>query len=172
MMDDPETKAPNTGDTPGTGEPRGFMVYLAIALIAILVILVFFVAPPGQGTAIASAITENTWSLQSFSNPDGTSYPVMNGTVITALFSPEGKLTGSGGCTPYSARYMLHDTAIVVSRVSGSSSCHDNNLSHQELQYYASIEDAAFLRVNNRVLTFYGTNGKPLLIFTPAKIGN
>jgi heat shock protein HslJ len=148
------------------------MVYVAIGLLAVLVLLVFIMNPMGQGASQATAITENTWSLQSFSNADGSKTMVLNGTSITAKFSLDGTLTGSGGCNPYAARYMTHETGIVVSRVSAMPpACTDKNAMLQELQYAQAIENAAFLRVNNRVLTFYGTDGKPLLIFSPARVG-
>jgi heat shock protein HslJ len=148
------------------------MVYIAIALIAILVFLIFFGNPMGPG-ASTTVITENTWSLQSLSDPDGTVTPVLNGTAISAKFSPDGTLTGSGGCNSYSSRYLVRDTVIVVSRVTATSLvCDDSNTTLQELRYFESIEDAAFFRSNERVLTLYGTDGKPLLVFSPAQPGH
>jgi heat shock protein HslJ len=172
MPDQTDTPGPDEDGNPGTGGPRGFMVYIAIALIAILVFLIFFGNTLGPG-ASSTVITENTWSLRSFSDPDGTIIPVLNGTTISAKFSPNGTLTGSGGCNSYSARYMVRDTLIVVSRVTATSlACLDDNPTLQEMRYYVSIEDAAFFRVNGRVLTLYGTDGKPLLVFSPAQPGN
>ncbi len=149
------------------------MVYIAIALLVILVFLIFFGNILGPGATSSTAITENTWSLRSFSGPDGTITPVLNGTTVSAKFSPDGTLTGSGGCNSYSARYMVRDTVIVVSRVAATSlACEDNNATFQEMRYFASIEDAAFFRVSDRVLTLYGTDGKPLLVFSPAQPGH
>ena len=110
------------------------MVYIAIALLVILVFLIFFGNILGPGATSSTLITENTWSLQSLSGPDGTITPVLNGTTISAKFSPDGTLTGSGGCNSYSARYMVRDTLIVVSRVTATSlACQDNNATLQEI---------------------------------------
>jgi heat shock protein HslJ len=168
MADDPDSPGPDTSNDPGSGGPRGFMVYIAIALIAILVFLVFFGNIMGPGAIPATTITENSWSLRSFSSPDGTVNPVLNGTTINATFSPDGKLTGYGGCNYYSARYLVRETIIVVSPVTTTSmACRDNDTTVQESRYYALVGDAMALRVNNRVLTLYGTDGKPLLVFSP-----
>jgi heat shock protein HslJ len=173
MPDDPENPAPPTGDDPGAGNPGGFMVYVAVVLIAILILLVVFMNVSGQGTTAATAITENAWQLQSMAGQDGTLAPVQNGTVITASFSIDGKLTGSGGCNSYSGRYMVRETRMVVSRViSTSLACWDNNATLQESRYFSAIENAAALRVHDRVLTLYGTDGSTLLVFNPAPVGN
>jgi heat shock protein HslJ len=173
MPDDQEPEEPVSGEDPGAGKPKGIMVSLAVILIAILVLLVVFMNLSGQGATGATVITENPWSLQSFTAPDGTITPVLNGTVINATFRTDGQLAGSGGCNGYSARYMVQDTLIVVSRVTTTSmGCWDNNASLQEEQYYGSLEDAYELRVHDRVLTIFGSDGKPLLVFTPAQPEN
>jgi len=156
------------GDSPEPVETRGFMLYLAIALIVILVFLVIFMNVPGTRASAATAITENAWSLQSFGDADGTVTPVMNGTVITAKFLPDGTLSGSGGCNQYSGRYLIKDTLIVVSQLSTTEmACLSEGVMNQENRYYASLEDASGLRLNERDLKLYGTDGKLLLAFVP-----
>jgi heat shock protein HslJ len=149
------------------------MVYVAVVMIAILILLVVFMNVSGQGTTAATAITENAWQLRSMAGPEGTLAPVQNGTGITASFSIDGKLTGSGGCNSYSGRYMVRETRMVVSRVTATSlACWDNNATLQESRYFAAIEDTAALRVHDRVLTLYGTDGKSLIVFSPAPVAN
>jgi heat shock protein HslJ len=173
MQDDQEPGGPVTEENRGAGQPRGFMVPVAIILIAILVLLVISMNMAGQGATDATAITENPWSLQSAAGPDGTITPVPAGAAITAGFSTTGQLTGSGGCSQYSARYMVQETLIVISRVTETSvACTNNNTTLPEARYYTLFEDAAALRVHDRVLTLYDAGGKPLLVFTPAQPRN
>jgi heat shock protein HslJ len=172
MPDDPDLPSHDSDESPQTGEPRGYLVYLAIALLAILVFLVFFMNPLERGSTPSIVITETPWSLSSLAGPDNVMTPLLNGTVITAQFSPDGKLTGSTGCNAYSARYMVYQTGIVVSRVTAASiPCTEGNASVQELRFIAATENAAYLRTSDRELTFFGTDGKPLLVFTPARSG-
>jgi len=173
MPDEPGTIGSEGEDEPEAPQIGGFMVYVAVILIAILIVLVVFGNLSGQGATAATTITENTWSLQSFTGADGTMTPVLNGTVIIAKFSTTGKLSGSGGCNTYSARYIVESTRIVISPVTTTSiACWDNNATLQETQYYAALGDAAALRIHNRVLTLFGIDGKPILTFTPAPPGN
>jgi heat shock protein HslJ len=170
MPDDLEPDESAGEKNPGTGQPKGFMVSVAIILIAILIILVVYMNMSAQDTTAATAITQNPWSLASFTDKDGTMTPLLNGTSITVNFRNNGQLTGSGGCDSYSARYMVQDTLMVVSRVTiGSTTCNDNNSTLQEKQYYALLEHAYELRVHDRILTIYGDDGKPLLVFIPPK---
>jgi hypothetical protein len=172
MPDEPDSPINDPDGMPEAKEPGGIMLYLAIALIVIAVFLVFFLNPMGQGATSATLLTQNAWSLQSFADPDGTVIPVQNGTAILAIFSPLGKLNGGRSCSAYSGRYMVQETGIVISRITrGSPECLQSNATQQDMHYYASLEDAAFLRVSHQELTLYGTNGKPLLTFTPARSG-
>jgi heat shock protein HslJ len=173
MPDDQEQELTATEEGPDTAGVGRSMIYVAVALMAILIVLIVFMNISGQGATAARTITENTWSLQSFTGYDGNTQPVLNGTVITAKFFVGGKLTGSGGCNQYSGRYMVQSTQVVVSRIiTTSMACQENNATLQELQYYAVLEDAAALRVHDRVLTLYTTDGKSSLIFVPAHTGN
>jgi heat shock protein HslJ len=173
MPDDLEPDGFEGEKNPGTGQPKGIMVSVVVILIAILIILVVYMNMSGQNSTAATAISQNPWSLTSFTDQNGTTTPVLTGTVITADFRNDGQLTGSGGCDSYSARYMVQDTLMVVSRVTtGPMTCKSNNSTLQEEQYYASLEHAYELRVHDRVLTIYGNNGKPLLVFTaPKQVG-
>jgi heat shock protein HslJ len=172
MPDDREPEEPLTEKNTGTGQPKGIMVSLAVVLMAILVLLVVFMNMSGQGAAASATITENIWSLRSFAGPDGTVIPLPNDTVINASFRTDGMVSGSGGCNRYSARYMVRETQIVISRVTTTEmACWDNNATVQEARYYTLLEDAAELRVHDRNLTLYGTDGKPLLVYGPANHG-
>jgi heat shock protein HslJ len=172
MPDDPIPDNPIPDDNPVTGGGRGFMLYLAIALIVILVLLVVFMNVQGTRASAASAITENAWALQSFGDPDGNTMPVSDGTVITAKFLPDGTLSGSGGCNHYSGRYMVKDTLIVISQIATTEmACSPGGIMQQENRYYASLQDAYGLRLSDRVLKLYGTDGKLLLTFVPGKSG-
>ena len=94
--------------------------------------------------------------------------PAEPGSAINASFSLDGTLAGYGGCSRYSGRYMVQSTRMVISRVTTTpSACQDRNLTVQQERYYAALENTDQLRVHDRVLTLYGTDGKTLLVFSP-----
>lgn len=143
------------------------MISLAVVLMGILIVMVFFMNLSGQEATAATAITQHTWSLQSYAAPDGTTAPALNGTPITAVFTADGKLTGSGGCNQYSARYLVKETLMVVSGITTTKmNCPGGGVMLQEDRYYSLLEETAALRVHDRVLTLYNTDGNPLLVFT------
>ncbi|PKG32381.1 META domain-containing protein [Methanoregula sp.] len=169
MPDSPEPSDDSTGKTSPADTPKGYMISLAVVLMGILIVMVFFMNLSGQDATAATAITQHRWSLQSYAASDGTTVPVREGTTVTARFSTDGKVSGSGGCNDYSARYLVKDTLMVVSGITTTKmNCPGNGVMIQESRYYSLLEDTAALRVHNRVLTMYNTAGEPLLVFAAA----
>lgn len=168
MPDDPEL-SDSEQETSPADTPKGYMISIAVVLIAILVVLVIFMNLSGQGNTAATAVTANPWQLQSYAGPDGTTVPAVNSTTVTASFTLNNGLTGSGGCNQYSARYLVKETSIVISGVASTKmNCPGDGVMEQESRYFSLLEQAAALRVHDRALTLYGTDGKPLLVLTAA----
>jgi len=169
MPDDPEQDGTATGEGPEAAGPGGFMVYVAVVLIGILIVLIVFMNVSGMSATASTAITESKWSLQSFTDRDGNTTPVLNGSTITAKFLSDGTLFGSGGCNHYSARYLVKETLIVVSQVTTTEMyCTGDGVMAQEARYYSALGEANALRIHDRSLTLYSVAGKPVLTFVPA----
>ena len=172
MPDAPEPDTNATEDVPEVAGPGGFMVYVAVVLIGILIVLVVFMNISGMGATASTTITESAWSLQSITDKAGTTTPVLNGTTVIAKFTPEGVLSGNDGCNQYSARYLVKDTLIVISPVTATGiSCGGDGVMTQESRYYAALGEANALRMHDRTLTFYRVDGKPALTFVAAPAG-
>lgn len=145
------------------------MVPVVLVLFGILIVMVVFMNMTGQNTTAASAITETSWQLRSLTDSNSVTTPVLDGTIVTARFGMDGTLTGNGGCNGYSGRYLVKETAVVISRISRTSlACRDSNATLQEEQYFSALEEADALRIHDRVLTFYDSKGTLLLTFGPA----
>jgi heat shock protein HslJ len=171
MPDTPDAGGNEADETPDTTEHKGYMVSLAVILIGILIVMVVFMNLWGQSATAATAITENPWSLESVGNADGSLTPAATGPGINVSFALDGTFTGYGGCSRYSGRYMIQATKTVTSRVTTASpACTDQSALLQEQQYFMALENAAALRVHERVLTLYDTGGKTLLVFGPARV--
>lgn len=169
MPDSAEPSDNSTEKTSPADTPKGYMISLAVVLMGILIVMVFFMNLTGQEATASTAITQHRWSLQSYAGPDGTTVPALNSTPVTAMFTADGKVNGSGGCNQYSARYLVKDTLMVVSGITTTKmNCPGVGVMLQEDQYYSLLENTAALRVHDRVLTLYNTEGEPLLIFVAA----
>lgn len=173
----PDAAEPGPGAEEGTdGGAKGIMVPVVLLLFGILIVMVVFMNLSGQNATAATAITETTWQLRSMTDYHGNTTPVLNGTVVTAAFGLDGRLTGNGGCNGYSGRFLVKETAIVISRITRTSmACWDagsnemdSNVNRQEELYFGMLEEAASLRVHDRVLTLYDNDGKLILTFDPA----
>ena len=64
--------------------------------------------PPGQ-----EPLRETTWTLESFHAADAVS-SVLAGTSITAVFGPDGSVSGSAGCNHYFAPYTMTETSLSI----------------------------------------------------------
>jgi len=169
MPDSPEPSDTNRETTSPADTPKGYMISLAVVLMGILIVMVFFMNLSGQEATAATAITQHRWSLQSYLGPDGTTVPALNSSPVTAMFTSDGRLTGSGGCNQYSARYLVKETLMVVSGITTTKmNCPGGGVMLQEGRFYSLLEETAALRVHDRVLTLYNTAGEPLLVFTAA----
>lgn len=169
MPDTQEPEGPEEDGKAMAGQPKGFMIPVVILLFGILIVMVIFMNLTGQSTTASSAITETPWQLESMTDYYGNTTPVLNGTVLTAQFTLDGRLTGKGGCNGYSGRYLVKETKMVISRVDHTSlACLDTAANLQESLYFGDLEDAAALRVHERTLTLYDSEGKLRLTFGPA----
>jgi heat shock protein HslJ len=172
MPDEPGPDIPEEDGKAGGAGPKGFMVPIVILLFGILIVMIVFMNLTGQNATASGAITETPWQLESMTDYYGNTTPVLNGTVLTAQFALDGKLTGTGGCNGYSGRYLVKETKIVISRVDHTSmACLDTAANLQESLYFGDLEDAAALRVHERSLTLYDSEGKLRLNFVPAQAG-
>lgn len=169
MPDTPKPPEDSTEQTSPADTPKGYMISLAVVLMGILIVMVFFMNLSGQETTASTAITQHRWSLQSYAGPDGTTIPVLNSTSVTAVFTTDGKVNGSGGCNQYSARYLVRETTMIVSGITTTKmNCPGGGVMLQEDRYYSLLENTAALRVHDRVVTLYNTAGEPLLVFAAA----
>ena len=165
----PDHSDDSTGKTSHADSPKGYMVSLAVVLMGILIVMVFFMNLSGQEATASTAITQHRWSLQSYAAPDGTTVPALTSTPVTAVFTTDGKVSGSGGCNQYSARYLVRETTMIVSGITTTKmNCPGGGVMLQEDQYYSLLERVAAVRVHDRVLTLYNTAGEPLLVFAAA----
>lgn len=169
MPDGTESDGPEPG-VQADAEPKGIMVPVVLVLFGILIAMVVFMNVTGQNTTASSAITETSWQIRSMTDYNGVTTPVLNGTSLTAQFTLDGKLTGTGGCNGYSGRYLVKETKIVISQLTSTSlACHDAAATLQEEQYFSALEDSAALRIHDRVLTLYDSEGKLRLTFGPVQ---
>ena len=110
------------------------------------------------------------WQALSFSDGlGGMKDVVRQGRMLTAAFSADGLLTGSGGCNSYQAR----SAALSANRsfsfemiMMATKQCPSDVVMEQEGQFMAAFYTAVFYRIEGRTLTLLDADGNPAVIFS------
>jgi heat shock protein HslJ len=143
---------------------RGF--YLALGLVVLLVVLILVLNVPGIRASAGSMMTQDTWTLESYTNASGILIPVMQGPVVTARFGADGSVFGSAGCNRYFGRYSVNEYSITVSNLSATEMyCTQPGIMPQETAYLGDLGNASSFRVGSGYLKMYDRKGNPLLVF-------
>ena len=115
-----------------------------------------------------STIT-GTWNLFNYNNGKGAIQSVLTGSKTTAVFGPDWKLTGSGGCNQYSATYMTTDpNGITITQPISTLMACENDLMQQETQYFSLLPSAAKYEISGDQLTLFNSTGTKILIYKSA----
>jgi heat shock protein HslJ len=106
-------------------------------------------------------LTGQTWLLSELSGK-----PVISGSIITAQFSSEGKLSGTAGCNRYMGSYSTSGNKLTISAPLASTlmMC-EADLMTQETEYLNALGEAKSYSVSGDQLTLFGTGGKELAIY-------
>jgi len=139
------------------------MRFHAIALVG----LVAMALTAGCSTGGRSeGLQEPTWILSTL---DGQS-PVV-GSVITAVFSTDGKVGGSSGCNSYSAGYQVRGENLTIEPAVSTLMACAEPLMQQESDYLAALSDTRTFDVAVATLTLRDAAGSPRLVFSAQPAG-
>ncbi len=102
-----------------------------------------------------TSLTDTIWVMESFGDVNNPT-PAEKGIAVTAIFSPEGILNGSGGCNVYSAGYTVEGNATMQIQppVSTLMACPQGM--DQEVNYLAALGAAESYQITGvRLQIFY-----------------
>ena len=138
--------------------------------IPILVILGFLLVPGVFGAAddtIADPVPTGSWDLNAYRPHDLDMIPVLNGTNITADFSPDGNLTGNAGCNTYRAEYTTGSGAILVGPVVTTRMACEEEVMKQEAAYLELIPEIYRAEMKGSLLTLFDDHDHDILVYSP-----
>ena len=108
------------------------------------------------------------WLLIAHGDPDGLTQ-VEPGTSITAIFSEDGNITGSGGCNYYAGSYEVNEDQISIGPVATTASfCEDG--SEQEGAFLGALESAETFSLFGQRLSVNYNDGQGVLVFSAANL--
>ncbi|MFA5267693.1 MAG: META domain-containing protein [Methanoregula sp.] len=106
------------------------------------------------------------WTLDSIYMGDAVS-SVITGTTLTAIFSEDGRISGSAGCNNYFGSYTATGTSLSVSSIGSTKmNCPGRGIVLQESTYLISLGKTATFTISGNRLSLADANGATLLSFT------
>jgi heat shock protein HslJ len=127
---------------------------LRAALSATLFVLSSGGVAVSQTDDPAAGLTAHDWTLTSL---DGTAVPP--GARITATFSADGLVSGSGGCNTYSASYQVADLSLTVGPVAATRMSCGDEADALESQYFDLLQGAIAFTVDDAALLVVAETG-------------
>jgi heat shock protein HslJ len=139
-----------------------------LTVVAGLMILIPLIAAGciGNSPVLADIPLNGTgWTLTGYIT-NGTSLQTLNNTMVTMVFSNEGRITGSAGCNHYFATYEIKGTTITIGQAGSTEMyCSAAGVMEQEGTYLTLLGKASLVTAGNDTLTFADSNGSPILSF-------
>lgn len=139
--------------------------------IPILFILGFLLIPGAFGAAdetMADPVPTGSWHLNAYRPHHLNMIPVLNGTGITADFSPDGTLTGNAGCNAYWAEYTTGSGAILVGQMATTRMACTDEVMKQEAAYLELIPEVYRAEMTDTLLTLFDDHDHDILVYSPA----
>jgi heat shock protein HslJ len=105
-----------------------------------------------------------TWTLTTIASGDAVS-SVLNGTEVTAGFTADATVSGSGGCNRYSGSYTWTGDQLSFSPLASTKMACADDVMAQESVFLASMGDVASFAIEGSQLTLSDGSGALLLGF-------
>ena len=119
-------------------------------------------------TSSAKPLTGTNWILVSYGDPD-TPQPAPAESVITAVFSPEGFVSGFSGCNQYNASYTLQDQQIVLGPLATTQMTCSTGM-ETEQAYLQALATAQKIAISGQTLTITDNEGTGVMTYTAADL--
>ncbi|NYT08248.1 MAG: META domain-containing protein, partial [Methanomicrobiales archaeon] len=122
--------------------------------------------PPTAVPPERTQLTGTSWTLISGLSGTGT-WNVLPGTLITATFGEDGRVSGSAGCNNYFASYQSRtNTLSIGTPATTRMTCAEPaGIMNQETLYLSNLEGAATFAIDGGLLMIYDSTGKTLLTY-------
>jgi len=100
-----------------------------------------------------AALQGTAWHATAVNNGKEAVVSLVNDSVITATFSADGKLSGSGGCNRYKSTYTLDGEGITIAPPAATRKrCPGKGVMEQEQHFFAAIARATTIQLGENTL--------------------
>lgn len=126
-------------------------------------VLVYVAAPP--------ATVNGVWLVTDINNGKRGTEPVISGSLLTAVFMPDGTVQGSTGCNRFSGSYTVDGDSITMGTLTATTAaCTADDLTSQSQQYLADLAASTRWTLTEPTLELKNTDkvGATQVLFTRA----
>jgi heat shock protein HslJ len=128
-------------------------------------------SPQAAGAPAAETPAGQEYVLISYRGAAGDLASPLTGTRITARFGGDRKLSGDGGCNPYSSAYQINGNQLTVSPLAPAEKfCSEPlGIMDQEQQYLSALQTAASYTLAGGLLTLFDGADNQIAVFVPVQ---
>jgi len=127
----------------------------------ILIGLLFASLLAACGGSSTASLVGPTWTVTSLSGAT-----LVPDAKITAVFSGDGHMSGSGGCNTYSAGYKVSGSTLTISSPNATMMSCSMPVDQQESNYFYLLEAAGSYEIKGSDLTIKASTGETILKYT------
>jgi heat shock protein HslJ len=102
---------------------------------------------------------EGEWNVTGYNNGKEAVVSPLAGTTLTALFTPDGKVSGNSGCNTYNGSYTLEGTALTVGPLATTMMACDQPIMDQEAQFLTALQVPASVETSGGMVTLRDASG-------------
>jgi heat shock protein HslJ len=132
---------------------------LGLGLCAVFILAACAQPASQQGSKVSLA--GSMWSLSAITGKD-----LVPGTIITAQFTADGKVSGSAGCNRYSATYSTKGSSIeITSEIASTMMACEQEIMDQEQAYLQALKGIKTYSIAGDQLTLKGADDQSSLVY-------
>jgi heat shock protein HslJ len=109
---------------------------------------------------------EGAWTATGVNNGKGAVQTTTLTEQITAVFGPDGGLSGSGGCNDYNATYTVSGDALTLGPVAATKKACADDVMTEENAYFAALGNVATFDIKGTTLTLRDGTGATQVTYT------
>lgn len=113
-----------------------------------------------------ASLSDNTWLVTSYNSGGQAIVGVISGMRLTAVFTPDGMVSGNGGCNSFSGTYTTSGNNITIGPLASTMMACQEDVMQQEAAYLAALQSAATYQLMGDTLELYTADGSLAVIFT------
>jgi heat shock protein HslJ len=110
-------------------------------------------------------LSDATWLLSTMNVGGDATVSVIEGTRLTAVFNPDGTVTGNGGCNTFNGSYTTDGNNITIGTLASTTMACAEDVMGQETAYLAALQSANTYQIFDDILELYAADGNWLLAF-------